>query len=102
MTQKLVPNPTLPSTHVVTCYDRTFTVGAGVLDMAENDGAAGVLASAGWTRLPAHGATGERPKNGAPGSVFIDDTLGEAIFAQVWPVGSGVIVGWCDASGNAV
>ena len=101
MHHKLAPNPAHGPAKVVTAHGRFFAPSDGVLDMHDTDLAIEILGGAGWTRLPPHGPTSERPKNGAPGGAYIDDDLGEVVFAQVYPTGSGIIVGWCDFRGDA-
>lgn len=100
--RKAVPIPAAASgAYVDNLYGKTYRAADGVID-SYNMGALGVLGTAGWTILPPHGTTAERPTNAANGQPFIDDTLGKTIYAQVWPSGSSQVVGWCDQDGNAV
>jgi len=99
MNQRVAPNPKNASV-VTPSLGRTFSPAGGVVDLPNNDSAIMTLGANGWTILPLHGTTSQRPTTGAPGSAFYDDTLGKTVFAVVWPVGSGNVVGWVDGAGN--
>lgn len=98
MNVKLVPVPGVSK--IASLYGRTFNTNAGVQDLSYGDLAIASLGGSGWSALPPHGTTAQRPTKAAQGHPFCDDTINKVIFAQVSPSGSDVVVGWCDMNGN--
>jgi hypothetical protein len=99
LNQRIAPKP--KSTQGVIMNGRTFSPGGGTVDLPNNDVALSALAANGWTLLPVHGTTAQRPTTGTPGSAYYDDSLGKTVFAVVWPVNSANVVAWIDGAGNS-
>jgi hypothetical protein len=79
-----------------------YSTSGGILDLSNDNLARQILGASGWTTLPPHGPTNGRPTQAQQGAPYCDETLSKVVFAQVWPNGSGKVVGWCDMNGNAV